>query len=81
MREPQLPARDVITILKDIASALAYAHSRGIVHRDIKPENVLFSAEQPLVVDFGIAKALSDSRRDWLDTEERPITLTQLGTY
>lgn len=79
-REPQLPSREVIAILKDIASALAYAHSNGIVHRDIKPENVLFSAEQPLVVDFGIAKALSDSRRDWLDTEERPITLTQLGT-
>lgn len=79
-REPQLASQDVVAILKDIASALAYAHSNGIVHRDIKPENVLFSANQPLVVDFGIAKALSDSRRDWLDTEERPITLTQLGT-
>jgi len=50
-----------INILRDIARALAYAHSEGIVHRDIKPENVLLSHGAAMVTDFGIAKALAAS--------------------
>src|SRR5690242_18693061 len=40
-REPQLHLRDAVAILRDVARALAYAHSRGVVHRDIKPDNVI----------------------------------------
>ena len=42
-REPQLPLDDVVQITTEVAAALSYAHSHGVVHRDIKPENILFS--------------------------------------
>ncbi|MEJ7811335.1 MAG: serine/threonine-protein kinase [Gemmatimonadaceae bacterium] len=50
-----------IAILRDLASALGYAHTNGIVHRDIKPENVLLDGNtgRPLLTDFGVAQALS----------------------
>jgi len=60
----RITARDLYTeeeakdIIRQIASALAYCHARGIVHRDIKPENILFaSADRRVVklVDFGLA--------------------------
>ncbi len=53
---------DAVVILRDVLSALSYAHRRGVIHRDIKPENVLMSEGGALVADFGIAKAMSDAR-------------------
>lgn len=56
-RETQLPVDDAIVIAVEVAGALAYAHSRGIIHRDIKPENVLLAQGHAVVADFGIARA------------------------
>ena len=58
-RHGELPIHDVVKILTEIADALAYAHAHGVVHRDIKPDNVLLSGRHALVMDFGVAKALT----------------------
>ncbi|HEY2954930.1 MAG TPA: protein kinase [Candidatus Eisenbacteria bacterium] len=60
-KELQLPVDEAIRITCEIAEALAYAHSNGIVHRDIKPENVLLLDGHPLVADLGIARAIEET--------------------
>src|SRR5690348_816970 len=58
-REHRLPLEDALTITREVADALTYAHSHDVVHRDIKPENILFQAGHAVVSDFGIARAIS----------------------
>jgi serine/threonine protein kinase/Flp pilus assembly protein TadD len=58
-RNPQLGLEEAVRIARAVASALDYAHRQKIVHRDIKPENVMLSEGEPMVTDFGIAKAVS----------------------
>src|SRR5205085_3497280 len=75
IRKGPVPLEESLAILRDVASALAYAHRQGIVHRDIKPENVLLSEGTAVVTDFGIAKALKAAK-----TEAPGGNLTQVGT-
>src|SRR6185436_2791828 len=63
-RVGELPVKDAVRILKDVADALAYAHARGVVHRDIKPDNVLLSGNHAVVADFGVAKAVSQAKTE-----------------
>ena len=62
IRRGRIPLEESLTILHDVARALAYAHRQGIVHRDIKPENILLSEGTAVVTDFGIAKAVQAAR-------------------
>jgi serine/threonine protein kinase/tetratricopeptide (TPR) repeat protein len=70
-REGRLPLEEAVRIARGVAAALDYAHRQKIVHRDIKPENVMLSEGEPMVTDFGIAKAV---------TAAVAGSLTQTGT-
>lgn len=59
--EGELPVEDVVEIMHDLADALAHAHAQGVVHRDIKPDNILLTGRQAQVMDFGVAKAVSEA--------------------
>jgi serine/threonine-protein kinase len=75
-RRGELPISESLRLLREIASALAYAHQNGVVHRDIKPENVLLAGGGPrdnagsgrlataMVADFGVAKAVAAAAGD-----------------
>ncbi|HXI20508.1 MAG TPA: protein kinase [Gemmatimonadales bacterium] len=54
-RQRRLPLDEALTIIRDAASALEYAHSQGVIHRDIKPANILLHEGEAMVADFGIA--------------------------
>src|SRR5690606_18115149 len=69
-RTGAMPVEDVLRIADEVADALHYAHTRGVVHRDIKPENILLDGGHAVVADFGIAHAVGGS------TAER---MTQVG--
>ena len=75
-RERQLPIGEALCIAKEVADALAYAHTQGIVHRDIKPGNILLQNGRVFVADFGIARAIGRGEREqWLSTSG-----VQIGT-
>ncbi len=58
-RETQFGIDEAVKITTEVADALDYAHRHGVIHRDIKPENILLHDGRPMVMDFGIALAVS----------------------
>jgi len=72
IQKGKIPSKEAAEILEQLAKALQYAHSKGIVHRDIKPSNVMIDSQGIVkLMDFGIA-------RDQERSEE--LHLTQAGT-
>jgi len=69
-REKTITSAEVVRITRSLGAALDFAHRNGVVHRDIKPENIILFEGEPLILDFGIAKAVSAAGSE---------TLTQTG--
>jgi serine/threonine-protein kinase len=83
LRERPMSLDRITQILDEVSGALDFAHAQGVVHRDIKPENVMLFHGQAVVLDFGIAKAVSDSTATSPGATTAPrLTLqgTSLGT-
>jgi serine/threonine protein kinase/tetratricopeptide (TPR) repeat protein len=76
-REKQLPVEDAVRFTREIADALAYAHSEGVIHRDVKPANILFESGHAVLADFGVAQAVAGA-----ESEETRLTTAgvSLGT-
>ena len=69
----RMSVSEALSIVRDVAEALTYAHRAGVIHRDIKPENILFSEGHAVVADFGIAKAISTAGGDNLTRSGFPL--------
>jgi eukaryotic-like serine/threonine-protein kinase len=65
-REGSLAVEEALSITRDVAHALDYAHGHGVIHRDVKPENILLGEGGPVIADFGIALAISEAGGDRL---------------
>lgn len=74
-REGRLPLGEALTILRDVAAGLAYAHHRGVLHRDVKPENLLLTDDGATVADFGLARAIGAA-----DSQKLTATGVVVGT-
>ncbi len=60
-RQGPLSLGEALHIVREVASALSYAHGKDVIHRDVKPANILLADGHAVVADFGIARAISAS--------------------
>ena len=74
-REKQLPIEEALTIARQIAEGLQFAHDRGVVHRDVKPENIILADGCAKITDFGLARAF-----DVADAERLTASGVSVGT-
>ena len=72
-RDGALPLAEALALFRDVASAVTYAHTHGVIHRDLKPANILLGDGGALVADFGVASALSGADGERLTVTGRPI--------
>ena len=72
-----MPVEEALTIARQLCEGLEAAHERGIVHRDLKPGNIKMRDDGAVkILDFGLAKALSDSEAREDATSDSPTVLS-----
>ena len=77
-----IPWRDAVPVAIEIATAIEYAHGKGVIHRDLKPANVKFDIDGNVkVLDFGLAKAMTEEAPEAALSGSSPDmqTITQLS--
>jgi serine/threonine protein kinase len=75
-RDGTMPARDAVDFVRKISSAMAYAHSRGVIHRDLKPANVLLTESgDHKIVDFGLARTTNEDELRLTNSGARIVSL------
>ncbi|HEX9365728.1 MAG TPA: protein kinase, partial [Vicinamibacterales bacterium] len=81
-REGRLEPARAVRILTAVCAAIDAAHQEGILHRDLKPENILLTGGdvEAKVLDFGVAKLVSDRHREAEPPAETQVALTMAGT-
>ncbi len=80
IRNESLSLEEVLDVVEQVASALAVAHTTGIVHRDIKPENIMRRRDGLVkILDFGIAKLLEPETPEGLHDTKGFRTHTEAG--
>lgn len=63
--QPQVQVGDIVRLADEVAEAIAFAHSQGVIHGDLKPSNILVrNTGEPVVVDFGISRVLGTTATD-----------------
>jgi eukaryotic-like serine/threonine-protein kinase len=80
-REGRIESRRAMRILDSVCAAIDAAHRDGILHRDLKPENILLpgGAIDAKVLDFGVAKVISNDAVEGAGAEDAPTLLTSAG--
>ncbi len=76
-----IPMREALGYAIELAEALSYAHSRGVIHRDLKPANVYITATGVKVLDFGLAKLRPGPPASPPQDDTAPLLKTTPGTF
>mgnify|MGYP003693785515 CR=1 FL=1 len=77
LARPPIPSlAEALSLTRQVAAGLTYAHQHGVVHRDIKPANILLASGHAFIADFGIARAV----RQKMTEEQLTATGLAVGT-